>query len=71
MAAVKPFRKTFRTEPNVSLQYTIKKGVESVLFNDKDLNIFKIKIEKELSKVNALQSVIDLEEQLFYIVVII
>ena len=71
MAAVEPFKKMLRAEPNVSLQYTIKKGVESVLFNDKDLDIFRTKVEEGLNKANALQSVIGLEEQLFYIVVII
>ena len=71
MAVVELFRKTLRAEPNASLQYTIGKGAESVLFNNKDLDIFKIKVKEGLNKANALQSVIGLEEQLFYIVVII
>ena len=71
MVAVKPFRKTLRAKPNVSLQYTIKKRVESVLFNNKDLDIFRVKVKEKLGKANALQSIIGLEEQLFYIVVII
>ena len=54
MAAVELFRKTLRAEPNVSLQYTIGKGAKSVLFNNKDLDIFKTKIEKGLSKANTL-----------------
>ena len=54
MAAVKPFKKTLRAEPNASLWYTIGKGVKSVLFNNKDLDIFKIKIKKRLGKANAL-----------------
>ena len=54
MAAVEPFRKTLRAEPNISLQYTIGKGVKFILFNNKDLDIFKIKVEKGLGKANAL-----------------
>ena len=54
IVAVKPFKKTLRAEPNVSLQYTIRKGAESILFNNKDLDIFKTKIEKGLSKANTL-----------------
>ena len=42
IAAVKLFKKMLKAEPNISLQYTIRKGVKSVLFNDKDLDIFKI-----------------------------
>ena len=71
IVAVKLFRKTLRAKPNISLQYTIGKGAESILFNNKDLNIFKIKVEEGLGKANTLQSVIGLEKQLFYIVVII
>ena len=62
MVAVKLFRKTLRAEPNVSLWYIIRKGVESVLFNDKDLDIFRTKVEKGLGKVNALWSIIGLKE---------
>jgi hypothetical protein len=54
MVAVKLFKKILKAEPNISLWYTIKKGVESVLFNDKDLDIFKMRVEEGLSKVNAL-----------------
>ena len=68
---VKLFRKTLRAEPNINLQYTIRKGVKFILFNNKNLNIFKIKVKKGLGKVNALQSIIGLKKQLFYIVVII
>ena len=71
IVAVELFRKMLRAEPNASLQYTIRKGVESVLFNDKDLDIFKVRVEKGLGKANTLWSVIGLKEQLFYIVVII
>ena len=71
MVTVKLFRKMLRAKPNISLQYTIGKGAESVLFNNKDLDIFKIKIEKGLGKTNTLQSIIGLKEQLFYIIVII
>ena len=71
IVAVKPFRKTLRAKPNASLQYAIGKGVKSVLFNNKNLDIFKTKVKEELGKANTLQSVIGLEEQLFYIVVII
>jgi hypothetical protein len=52
--AVKLFRKTLKAKPNASLWYTIGKEVESVLFNDKNLDIFRTKIEEGLSKVNAL-----------------
>ena len=71
IVAVKLFRKTLRAKPNISLQYNFGKGAKSILFNNKDLDIFKIKIEKRLGKANALQSVIDSEEQLIYIIVII
>jgi hypothetical protein len=54
MVTVKPFRKTFRAKPNASLWYTIKKGVKSVLFNNKDSDIFRIRVEEGLDKVNAL-----------------
>jgi hypothetical protein len=54
MVAVKLFRKTLRAKPNVSLWYTIKKGVKSVLFNNKDLNIFRIRVEEGLGKANTL-----------------
>ena len=40
IVAVKLFRKTLRAKPNISLQYTIRKGVKSILFNNKDLDIF-------------------------------
>ena len=71
IVAVKPFRKILGAKPNASLQYTIEKGVESILFNNKDLDIFKTKVKEGLDKTNTLQSVIGLEKQLFYIVVII
>ena len=54
MAVVKPLKKIFRAEPNISLQYTIKKGVKFILFNNKNLNIFRTKIKKELGKANTL-----------------
>jgi hypothetical protein len=54
MVAVKPFKKTLRAKPNASLWYTIGKGVKSVLFNNKDLDIFKTKVEEGLGKANAL-----------------
>ena len=54
MVVVELFKKTLRAKPNISLQYTIKKGVKSVLFNNKDLDIFRIKIEEGLGKVNTL-----------------
>jgi hypothetical protein len=54
IVAVEPFRKIFGAKPNTSLWYTIKKGVKSVLFDNKDLDIFKTKIEEGLGKVNAL-----------------
>ena len=68
---VKLFRKTLRAKPNISLWYTIRKGVKSILFNNKNLDIFRIRIKEGLGKANTLQSIIGLEEQLFYIVVII
>ena len=43
-----------RAEPNISLWYTIGKGVKSVLFNNKDLNIFRIRVKEGLGKVNVL-----------------
>ena len=54
MAAVKLFRKTLRAKPNISLWYTIRKGVKSILFNNKDLDIFRTRVEEGLGKVNAL-----------------
>ena len=71
MVAVKLFKKTLRAKPNASLQYTIRKGVESILSNNEDLDIFKIGVNEGLGKANILQSIIGLKEQLFYIVVII
>ena len=71
MVVVELFRKMLGAKPNISLQYTIRKGFKSILFNNKDLDIFRMRVEEGLGKVNALQSVIGLEEQLFYIVVII
>ena len=67
----KLFRKTLRAKPNASLQCTIGKGIESVLFNDKDLDIFRIKVREGQGKANISWFVIGLEEQLFYKVVII
>jgi len=52
----------FKAEPNISLWYTIKRGVKSVLFNNKDLGIFRIKVKKGLGKVNTLWSVIGLKK---------
>ena len=54
IVVVKPFKKILRAEPNTSLQYTIRKGVKSVLFNNKDLDIFRIRVKEGLGKVNAL-----------------
>jgi len=54
MVAVKLFRKTLRAEPNISLWYTIRRGVESVLFNNKDLNIFRTRVKEGLGKANVL-----------------
>ena len=71
MVMVKLFRKTLRVSPNVSLWYTIGKGIKSVLFNDKDLDIFRTKIKEGLGKANALWSIIGSKKQLFYKVVII
>ena len=62
MVAVESFRKTLKAEPNASLWYIIRKGVESVLFNDKDLDIFKTKMKEGLSKANTLWSIIGLKE---------
>ena len=62
MVVVEPFRKTLGAEPNVSLQYTIGKGVESVLFNDEDLDIFRMRVNEGLSKANVLWSVIGSKE---------
>ena len=44
IVAVKLFRKIFRAKPNISLQYSIRKGIKLVLFNNKDLDIFRIRI---------------------------
>ena len=71
IVVVKPFRKTLRAKPNISLWYTIRRGIKSILFNNKDLDIFRIRVKEGLGKANTLQSVIGLEEQLFYRVVII
>ena len=71
IVVVKLLKKTLRAKPNISFQYTIRKGVKSILFNNKNLNIFRIMVEEGLGKVNALWSIIGLKEQLFYIVVII
>jgi hypothetical protein len=54
MVAVKLFKKTLRAKPNASLWYTIRKGVKSVLFNDKNLDIFRMRVEEGLGKANAL-----------------
>ena len=54
IVAVKPFRKTLRASPNISLWYTIRKGIKSVLFNNKDLDIFRTRVKEGLSKVNTL-----------------
>jgi hypothetical protein len=53
MVAVEPFKKTPRAKPNISLWYTIKKGVKSVLFNNKDLDIFKTRVKEGLGKANT------------------
>ena len=62
MVTVEPFRKTLRASPNASLWYTIGKGIESILFNDKDLDIFKMRVKEGLGKANTLWSIIGLEE---------
>ena len=62
MVAVKLFRKMLRASPNASLWYTIGKGIKFILFNDKDLDIFRIRVKEGLGKVNALWSIIGLEE---------
>ena len=62
MVAVEPFRKTLGAEPNASLWYTIGKGFESILFDDKDLDIFRTRVEEGLGKANASWSVIGSEE---------
>ena len=54
MVAVKLFRKMLRAKLNISLWYTIKKGFESVLFNNKDLDIFRMRVNKGLGKANVL-----------------
>jgi len=54
IVAVKLFRKILRAKPNISLWYTIRKGVKSILFNNKDLNIFKIRVKEGLGKANIL-----------------
>jgi len=54
MVVVKPFRKTLRASPNISLWYTIRKGIKSVLFNNKDLDIFRTRVKEGLGKANAL-----------------
>jgi hypothetical protein len=53
MVAVEPFKKTLGAEPNASLWYTIRKGVESILFDNKDLDIFRTRVKERLSKANA------------------
>jgi len=62
MVVVKLFRKTLRAKPNISLWYTIRKGVKSVLFNNKDLDIFRMRVKEGLGKANVLWSVIGSEE---------
>ena len=54
MVAVKLFKKTLRAKPNASLWYTIGKGAKSVLFNNKDLDIFRTRVEEGLGKATAL-----------------
>ena len=43
-----------RAKPNASLWYTIRKGVKSILFNNKNLDIFKTRVEEGLGKANTL-----------------
>jgi len=62
IVAVKLFRKTLRAKPNISLWYTIRKEVKFILFNNKNLDIFRTRVKKGLGRVNALWSVIGLKE---------
>ena len=54
MVTVELFRKTLRAEFNASFWYTIGRGVKSVLFDDKNLNIFRMRVKEGLGKVNIL-----------------
>jgi len=54
MVIIELFKKTFKAEFNVSLWYTIGRVVKSVLFNNRDLNIFKMRVKEGLGKVNIL-----------------
>ncbi len=62
MVAVEPFKKILRASPNASLWYIIRKGIKSILFDDKDLDIFRMRVKEGLGKVNALWSIIGLKE---------
>jgi len=54
MVTIKSFKKMLGAELNISLWYTIRRGVKSILFNNKSLDIFKIKVKEGLGKANVL-----------------
>jgi len=43
-----------KADPKVSLWYTIRDRIKSVLFNNANLDVFRIKVREGLGKANAL-----------------